>query len=151
MTKYDQAEYFSQEMLGYDKETPWISGCTVMPNGFIVLCDHSNKMLKLLNNVFIVTESLEVCDPWDVSVVDINNVIVTLPNKQQLQYVQVIPQMKAGRSINFDEECWGVDVSGDHIYVCCLSSGEVKVLDLNGNLKHRFREDDLLWFTGPSI
>ena len=32
-----------------DKKNPWISGCTVMPNGHVVLCDRSNGKIKLLD------------------------------------------------------------------------------------------------------
>lgn len=33
-----------------DYNTPWISGCAVMPGGFVVLCDYNNNKLKLLNS-----------------------------------------------------------------------------------------------------
>ena len=123
-----------------DNKDPWISGCTVMPNGHVVLCDQSNKQIKLLDDSWTITGRLELPDPWDVSVIDSNNIIVSSTNKKQLQKIQVFPKMKAGSTIQLDRKCWGVAVSGQEIYTTCHDSsgqGEVKVLDMQGNFKRR--------------
>ena len=72
-----------------DKYNPWISGCTVMPNGHVVLCDRSNNKIKLLDGSTSLVGSLEFSCPWDVSVLDTENVIITTPEKKKLQVVQV--------------------------------------------------------------
>ena len=59
-----------------DKESPYISGCTVMPSGHVVLCDRNNNQIKLLDDM--ITGCLELPSPWNVSVIDSNNVIVSL-------------------------------------------------------------------------
>ena len=69
---------------GY-KESSSISGCTVMPSGYVVLCDRNNNRIKLLDDSWVITGSLELPLPWSVSVIDSSNVIVSLPNVQQLQ------------------------------------------------------------------
>ena len=123
-----------------DKYDPWISGCTVMPNGHVVLCDHNNTQVKLLDDSWTITGRLELPEPWDVSVIDSNNVIVSSPDTKQLQKVQVFPKMKTGKTIKLDKTCWGVAVSGEEIYTTCHDDpgrGEVKVLDLHGNIKRR--------------
>ena len=33
-----------------DKESPYISGCTVMPSGHVVLCDRNNNQIKILDD-----------------------------------------------------------------------------------------------------
>ena len=46
--------------------------------------------------------------------------------------------MKAGSTIKLDKKCWGVAVYGDEIFVGLnkdLKKGEVRVLDLKGQLK----------------
>ena len=123
-----------------DKTRPWITGCTVMPNGHVVLCDRSNSKIKLLDGSTSLVGSLEFSDPWDVSVLDTENVIITTPENRKLQVVQVFPHMKAGRTIQLDKECWGVEVSRGEIYITCHNEpgeGEVRVLDLKGQLKRR--------------
>ena len=138
-----------------DNTTPWITGCTVLSSGHIVLCDRNNLKLKLLDTTLVLQGTLTLPDqPWDVSAVDDNNVIVTLPDKMQLQYIQVLPQMKAGRDIQLDKKCWGAEVSGDEIYTTChndTGQGEVRILDLNGNIKRRLgiKQDGLFMFISP--
>ena len=142
-----------------DKENPVISGCAVMPNDYVVLCDVANQKIKLLDPSLVLKDSqLNLPDIWDVSVVDDNNVIVTLPAMQQLQYVQILPSMKKGRVLQMDRLCFGVVVVGDNIFVSCHNNpgdGEVRVLDKQGNIKRRLGVTDTdlgnptYLFTGP--
>ena len=124
----------------YDKVHPMIVGCAVMLNDYVVLCDAINRKIKLLDPSMALKDSLDLHFPWNVSVVDDNNVIVTLPAMKQLQYVQIFPSMEKGRVLQIDRLCWGVVVVGDNIFVSCHNSpgdGEVRVLDKQGNIKHR--------------
>ena len=99
-------------------------------------------------------ECLKLPDPWDVSVLDTNSVVVTSPDKKQFHYVQVFPQMKAGQVIQLDKRCYGVEVSGDKIYITCQNNpgeGEVRVFDLNGKLQRRLGngQDETFMFARP--
>ena len=137
-----------------DRDDPLISGCTVMPNGHVVLCDYQNNKIKLLDSSWALTGSLLLPDPWDISIVDGNNVIVTSLNTKQLQYVQVFPQLKAGQFIQLDKKCWGIHVCGGEIYVTCHYShgeGEVRVFGRDGELRRRLgiNKDGSLKFTMP--
>ena len=139
-----------------DKEDPCIAGCTVMPNGHVVLCDYQNDQIKLLSDSWAITGRLKVKFPWDLSVIDSSNVIVSSPDTMQLQKVQVFPKMKASRTIQLDRRCWGVAVSGQEIYTTCHDNpgqGEVKVLDLQGNFKRRLgiNPDGSYLFTCPNV
>ena len=138
-----------------DHTTSCITGCTVLSSGHIVLCDYSNLKLKLLDTTRVLQGTLTLPDqPWDVSAVDDYNVIVTLPAKMQLQYIQVLPKIKTGRVIHLDKKCYGVEVSGDEIYTTCHNNpgqGEVRILDLNGNINRRLgiKQDGSFMFTYP--
>ena len=117
---------------------PWITGCAVMPNSSTVICDRGNSRLSLFDKSWSYQGSLSVPDIWDVSVVDTNTVIVTVPEQKKLQYVQVLPQLQHGRAIQLDYECWGVCVSGDDIYLACETpdiQSEIRVLGLDGTEK----------------
>ena len=133
--------------LSSDTYSPSITGCTFMPDGGVVLCDRSNNSnLTLLSNTFTVKERLHLdSPPRDVSPVNGNNVMVTLPDKKKLQLIQVVPSLKIDRSINVDRKCYGVQVVEDLIYVTCYNNpgwGEVLVLDMNGTVTHRFGQPD---------
>ena len=144
-----------------DEYNPCITGCTVMPNGHVVLCDQRNKQIKLLDDSWTITGRLQLPTPWDVSVIDSNNVIISLPDTKQLQKVQVLPKMKACSTIQLDSRCWGVAVSAQEIYTtCCYNTrgfffnpadGEVRVMDLQGNIKRRLgiKPDGSYLFTCP--
>ena len=132
--------------LSSDSYCPDITGCTFMSDGGVVLCDYDNSNLILLSDKLSVKERLHLdSPPWDVSPVNGNNVMVTLPDKKKLQLIQVMPSLKGGRSINVDRACWGVHVVEDLIYVTCHNNpgeGEALVLDMNGTVTHRFGQPD---------
>ena len=118
------------------REDCWISGCTVMPNGYVLLCDRRNGRLKLLDNSFVFKESLSLPGLMTASIVDPSTVIVSNIDKKHLQYVDVFPHLKAGRTIRLERECWGVSVCGDKMYTpYCDAKQEIRVLDLDGNPK----------------
>ena len=140
---------------GDDQEESWISGCTVIPKGHVVVCDQRNKQIKLLDDSWTITGQLQLPDPWDVSVLDSSHVIVSSPENKQLQKVHVFSKMKVVSTIQLDRVCWGVAVSGEEIYTTCHDDpgkGEVVVLDLQGNIKRRLgtNPDGSYLFTGPS-
>ena len=142
--------------LADDKENTRISGCVFMSNGYLVACDQSNCKIKLLDRSLSLQESLKLpSKPSDISVMDDDTVIVALPYQEQLQYVQVFPQLiLLDHAIKLDKQCWGVRVSGQKIYVSCHTAkkdGEVRVLDKLGDLKRRLeiKEDGSNLFYSP--
>ena len=125
-----------------ERGVPWISGCTFMPNGDVVLCDRRNNNINLLGDTFTTKDSLQLdYKPWDVSPVSSSSAVITLPFENQLQFIQVMPSLKKlDRSINIGSRCKGVQVVEDLIYVTCDNDpgvGEVLVLDMNGTVTHR--------------
>ena len=126
-----------------DNDEPWITGCAIMPNGYIVICDRINDRFRLFDNSWVCRESLTIPGISHVSVVDPNTVIVTVPDQWKLQYVQVLPQLQVRRTIQLDSDGYAVCVSGDDIYVTCETSNgrEIRVLGLDGTLKRRVSTD----------
>ena len=130
-----------------ERELPWITGCTFMPNGDVVLCDRNNRNIKLLSDTFTTKDSLQLdYKPFDVSPVDSSRTVITLPHQNQLQFIQVMPSLKKlDQSINIGSRCLCVQVVADIIYVTCDNypgEGEVLVLDMNGTITHRLGQLD---------
>ena len=139
-----------------DKKPPSITGCAFMPDGKVLLTDVENDNLKLLDKSFTLQDSLDLPSyPWDVSVVNDTTAIITLPYPEQLQYIDVAPRLAAGRVIQLDKRCYGVQVVGSDIYVTChhypAGEGEVRILDKNGNMRKRLgvNQDNTFMFTNP--
>ena len=73
--------------------------------------DYFNNKIKLFSSTLDITDNLGLdSNPWDISAVDSNTAVVTLPGLKQLQFIQIIPSLKAGQTIQLDKRCWGVDV-----------------------------------------
>ena len=127
--------------LADDNYDPRISCCVFLSNGYLVAFDYYNNNIKLLDTSWSLQGSLKFPSKlYDVSVIDDNTVIVTIPSQEQLQYVQVFPQLKPGHVIQLNMPCWGVEVSKEEIYVSCHNHPgdcEVRVLDKQGNPKRR--------------
>ena len=125
-----------QIKLPSDKETPWITGFTFMEDGQLLVCDYDNNNIKLLNSKFDITDSLGLASwPRDISVIDSARAIVTLPGNKQLHFIDIVPSLKAGKQIQLDKRCLGVDVVRDDIYVICHDNpgnAEIRVFDENG-------------------
>ena len=124
-----------------EKRTPFITAIESLPSGEIVICDRFNKRLKLLDKTWKITDYIELpSGPHDVSIVDNEHAIMTMPMSRQLQYVQVFPMMTDGRAIQLGKTCWGIEVFNSELYVSIHygyggDDGEVDVLDLDGNIK----------------
>ena len=123
-----------------DSETPYITGCTFLSNGNILLCDNWNKKMKLLDSDMTVKKSLKLSDkPWNVAAVRKNEAIITfddLKNKD-LQYIGTHPSLKLCKKITLPDKCYGLQVVNDDIYACChKGSGhdEIWRLDRTGNI-----------------
>ena len=120
----------------------WVTSMCLMPNGCPVLIEFSNNTVKVLDrDTFEIKGFTKLSGALaDIAVVGEDTVIVTICFHKRLQYVQVFPEVIPGRTIQLENECYGVDVFGDEIFVSVTatwwtSGGEIKVLDFNGSIK----------------
>ena len=124
-----------------DSEVPWILGCCVMSDGQAVLCDGNNQQIKLLDSSYKLNGNLKLpARPYDISVLNDTDVIITLPQKRRLLIVSVTSQLRIIRTIQLDKKSWGVDVSGGEIYITCgevSEQGEIRILDMSCNERRR--------------
>ena len=93
-----------------------------MSGGELVLYDRSNDKIKLLDSSLSVKDRLDVPGrrPHDVAAMDQKNVVVTIPDSKHLQFIQVLPSLKEGRTISMNKDCWGVAVAADQIFISCF-------------------------------
>ena len=123
-----------------DREVPGIVGCCVMSDGQAVLCDFYNDQIKLLDSSYKLIANLKLpARPYDISVLNDTEVIITIPDEKQLLIVAVTSQIRIIRTIQLDKECCCVDVSRGEIYIACADSeqGEIRILDMSCNERRR--------------
>ena len=140
-----------------DAKDAFISGSTFLSSGELILCDYYNTKLKLLDKNMQMKESIDVpAQPWDVAPVNQQQVIVTFPFKQYLQFIQVTPSLALGHKVDLGIKCQGVTVSRESIYISFEDSGECKIgiYDLTGKKKRMIgqyscKDDSNLQFKEP--
>ena len=124
-----------------DDGSPWITGCTFLSNGRILLCDEMNKSVMLLDSDMSINKSLKLSDaPWNVAAVGENEAIITFEENNDLQYLYTHPDLKMGETIKLPDNCYGLQVVNDEIYtVCHKDSGPVEIwtLDRAGNIMRK--------------
>lgn len=123
-------------------KTPDITGCAFMPDGQVVLCDHTNYAVITLSCSFSYIDTMMFTQqPYDISGMNNNVAIVTCPNEKQLQYIEFAPRLKKSMVVKLDKKCWGIEIANQLVYITCHDyikvgkrDGEVRILDLDGNL-----------------
>ena len=85
-----------------DRTKPSITGCKFMVDGQLLLCDFDNDKIKLLNSTFDITGNLGLDSrPWDISALDNTRAVVTLPDIQQLRFIDIVPALKLMNKYNW--------------------------------------------------
>ena len=130
-----------------DRENPRISGCDFLPNGDLLLLDHENDRLKLLErtgevrNIADMSLYSKKSRSWNLTVVNENKVAITFPSfDKKVQFCQLKPSFTKVSSIVFRRRCFGVATAVGRIHVTCHNNegkdnyhpGEVHTLDMNG-------------------
>ena len=120
-------------MFPADQNTPYITGSVFLPNGELILCDHSrNSSVKVLNADFTQKEQLKLeSRPWDLCLMENDEIVITQPKTKQLLFMKVIPKLQIGSSTSLDQICSGVALHNGLIYVS-FRNGEIRILDRTG-------------------
>ena len=120
-------------MFPADQNTPWITGSLFLFNGELILCDYSiNRSVKVLNADFTQKEQLKLSSyPWDLCLMENDEIVITQPGAKQLLFMKVIPKLQIGSSTSLGQTCYGVAVHNGLIYVS-FSNGAIRILDRTG-------------------
>ena len=115
-----------------DQTTPLVTGSLFLPNGELILCDHNNSSVKVLNADFTQKEQLKLSSqPWDLCLMENDEIVITQPGAIRLLFMKVIPKLQIGSFTSLDQICRGVAVHNGLIYVS-FSNGEIRILDRTG-------------------
>ncbi|KAH3894121.1 uncharacterized protein LOC127862049 [Dreissena polymorpha] len=120
----------------FDRERCCITACEFLNNGKLLLCDNANKKLKLFSKKFKCVSMLSLPSlPWDIAVIDDSRAAVTMPDKKQLQFIQIQDRKLSNKeTITLEHNCWGVACNNDILFVTCWSreATSIIVIDAHG-------------------
>lgn len=124
-----------------DQDKPCITGSCVLDDGRIVLADSDNQSVKIASHNQLITQSKLSSEPWDVCAVSKDQVIVSLPYEQKLQFLTigstVHPLRKIGKVESLkSSQYYGVAHTSGKLFVTCPKDDppNVKILDMQGSL-----------------
>ncbi|KAK3601298.1 hypothetical protein CHS0354_011895 [Potamilus streckersoni] len=135
------------EIKGPDDKTPMYTGVTFIPGDQIMLADWNNKRVLLLDSSYQLIASVTLPgDPWDICVVDHQEVAVSLPYQKKLQYMSVTNGiLQPTRRVQTRFGFWGLVYAGKGRIVAsgsCNDEGKhywgVVMSDREGNSCHKF-------------
>lgn len=109
---------------GKDGSAPEITGCCFASNSQFCICDYNRSNFSILNEDMNITYSLPMDgNPYDVAAFDEKTVIVSVPERRNLQLI-IIPGVKIRCRLDVNSMCYGLKVEKD-IYVCVSDHGHV--------------------------
>lgn len=104
---------------------PSITGIEFVNDGEILIADHGNAKLALLDESMTIKESMEFeVSPYDIVWIKDSEVVASLPYQQTLLYIQTAPKLHIRGRKQLDNRCWGLARTKKYIYVACNFSGE---------------------------
>ena len=135
--------------LSDDQETPWIVGSGFLPDGRLLLSDFYNNKVKLFDSQFNIEDSIKFKNPWNLALINSSSAVVSEGVRTELgrlQFIELAPRLRLGRSIQLDDSCSSVDVYFDEIYLGCQTTinrkGYLVVMDMNGALIAKYWADE---------
>lgn len=144
ITKLPYQEY-NVETLKDNSDMFEISGFAVTRNpGHILVCDHGNQIIKLVDQDFnVINRYPVVFQPWGIAVVDDIYIVVTFPFVRLVQYLKFKSPTRivAWFPLKAQNEYYGICADIDKIVAICKYDNEtsscipsVHVMDRKGNV-----------------
>ena len=101
-----------------DEKVPNITGCCFSPDDGIIICDHDNKKLKILDKDMDIRFTIPCpASPWDVARFDENSVVVLYALDCSFQFVCVKPGIILQQKKPTKMYCYGLESSNKIVYI----------------------------------
>jgi primosomal protein N'' len=119
-----------------EKQMCSITGMTLVSPEFLAIADNRNmtvKMVDVCNQRLTALLNLYT-EPWDVTTISINEVAVTLPGKQTIQFLSVSSnKLIKKHAIQTDGECYGISCNQGKIVVLFNDPAKLQIIDIDNN------------------
>ncbi|XP_053382718.1 uncharacterized protein LOC123544247 [Mercenaria mercenaria] len=131
---------FSHTISAKKPEETWtcfISGMILLTPSKVIFTDSYNQSVKMFDlNQNGRTDQLKLpAQPWDITSMTSDNVAVTLPGKQTIQFVSSSSnKLSLKRKVKVDAECFGISCYQEKFAVTFLSPKKLQIIDLKGKV-----------------
>ena len=138
------------------KSSSSVTSSTFLPDGRLLLCDSRNYSVKLLDHNLQLKSVYKMSHPpYDVTPLTSREAVVTCPEKKELHFIIMDPELRISRIVSTDIGCHGIRVHKDGLLATSYNHGVygvVRLLDMNGGVKHIFDRDTEgnPYFQGPT-
>ncbi|KAL3891414.1 hypothetical protein ACJMK2_003676 [Sinanodonta woodiana] len=134
--------------------TPCYSGVTFLPGDRVMLADYPNNQCILLSSSYqFITSHILTSRPWNICVLDDQEVAVSLYNQNKIQILSVIGDIiRPVRMITTIYNCHGIAAAGEGEIVvngyCGNDKSQWSLINLRGKVKctHHYDSPGYNWF-----
>lgn len=126
-----------------------ITGCTLLPDGKHVFVDRRKQRLVLNESDNFRDIIPFAIPPFDVCHVKNNIVAVTLPETNEVVYVDILKGIKIKSSLFFKNRCLGIDCNGEFMVIGFPHKERVIIVDLDGREVRSFNVSCDCFVLGP--
>ncbi|KAL4217821.1 hypothetical protein ACF0H5_022560 [Mactra antiquata] len=127
-----------------DSRNCFITGCTLLTSGYLVITDHENRSVKIVDTKHsaILSELFLEDAPWDVTMVSSHRLAVTLPKARLIQYMIVeFGVLYEDQHVMLNGECRGIAHHDGHLVVSYDKPSMVQILSLDGHVLKSFDQN----------
>ncbi|KAK3609435.1 hypothetical protein CHS0354_001366 [Potamilus streckersoni] len=123
------------------KGAQWYTGVTFLPGERVIIADYNNKQCILLSSSYqFITSHTLTGNPWNICVLDDQEVAVSLYNQCKIQILSVIGDViRPVRTITTTYNCTGIATAGNGDMVvrgpCVNNKGQWILINMRGDVK----------------
>ncbi|XP_060577449.1 uncharacterized protein LOC132734678 [Ruditapes philippinarum] len=134
-----------------DRLDCWITGMTLLTPDLLIITDYNNKAIKIVD---ISRKSVQAqhnfdSEPYDVTTVSQNEVAVTLPFHQTIQFFSVSRNnLRKKHTLQVDGKCYGISCHKDKMVVSYLNPAKIQILLINGTVLQTIQDENI--FKNPN-
>ncbi|KAL3888590.1 hypothetical protein ACJMK2_000955 [Sinanodonta woodiana] len=128
-----------------DVTKPYYTGITILSGNRVMLADWNNSKCILLSSTYQFISSFTLSKPWDISVMDNEEVAVSLPEQNKIQIMSIHDDnISPIRTITTKHPCCGIAYAMHNTIVIAGTCGTDKyylsLINMNGDVKsfHHF-------------
>ncbi|XP_060557926.1 uncharacterized protein LOC132718267 [Ruditapes philippinarum] len=123
-----------------------ITGMTLLSPDLLIITDSGNSAVKMvdMSKMSVLAQQCFDSTPWEVTSVSQNELAVTLPCNQTIQFLSVSSNnLKKKHTLKVDGTCHGISCHKDKMVVSFLSPAKVQILLINGTVLQTIQDDNI--------